>query len=116
MSRRSVFVGDEPFSRSDKIVKDILFVQLDAGFMPLFTIFATPTNVCGDKKEALFEERQDKRAVNGRGGDVEAAITVEKSGILAVQLQSLLVGKEHGDTGAVLALIKDLLRLVVIGV
>src|SRR5271165_650348 len=116
MLRRSVSVGDEPLSRSDEIVKDILFIQLDAGFMPFFSIFAAPANICGGKEEALLKERQDERAVNGRGGDVEAAITIEKSGILAVQLQSLLVAKEHGDTSAVLARIKDRLRLVVIGV
>ena len=48
--------------------------------------------------------------------DVESAVGVEQRGILSVELESFLVGQEHGDAGAVFAGVEDLFGFVAAGI
>ena len=48
--------------------------------------------------------------------DVEAAVAVEQSWVVAVELNSLLVGQKHRHLGAVFARIEDLFDLILVGI
>ncbi len=79
-----VLVGDQPFGSGDEIVENILLVELAAGVVPFFAVLATTAEVGGGKDEALFEKGENEGAKFWSDGDVESAVSVEKSGILAV--------------------------------
>ncbi len=84
--------------------------------MPLLAILATATQVhVGADAAAVHHGKQG--AGVGEGGveaHVEAAVTVEEGGALAVALEALLVDEEHGDAGSVLAVEEDLLGHIVV--
>ena len=81
--------------------------------MPRFAILAatSKSHLCVDA--SLLEERDAIAGETGAQRDVEASVAIEVDGVLAIALQSLLIGQEHGNARAVLALEEHLLGGVV---
>ena len=80
--------------------------------MPILTELAAAAQV-GHGVDAALLEQDDVGGGEARGqGDVEPAVRVEHGRALAVHLEALLVDDEHGDHGAVLGGVEDLLALV----
>src|SRR5262245_26679434 len=105
---------DEVFSCGNEIIKDILLVQLHASFVPLLAILGPAANAGRHVDDPLFEQSNPKRAKCRRYGNVEAAITIQKRRIVAVEIQALLVDNKHRHSSAIFTCVEDLFRFVIL--
>ena len=112
LRRRGVAVGYQPLGRGDEIVENVLFLELGAGHVPLAAVLTTTAEIGDHQYAAHLEPHHAGRAVGRRAGTVEAAVAIEKGGVLPVESEASLVDDEHRHPGAVLALEEDLLRLI----
>ena len=114
--RRGIFVGNEVFGRCDEIIENILFFVQHAALVPLFSVFQAAAQVGYAINAALFHEHNGSRVEPGREADLEPTVSVEVTGVVAVELQSVAIDDEHRDFRAVLAGVEHLFRSVVFGV
>ena len=112
--RRGVFIINKVFGASDAIVKNILFLQLGAGNVPILAVLVAATQVHLGINAAILDEGQARSAEARIERHVEAAVTVQEGRVVAVFLQAFLIGQEHRDFGTILRGDKDLLRNVVV--
>ena len=98
----SVLVLDEPFSRRDEIIEHVLLVLQATRIVPLGAILAATPEVGERVDTSHFKPREGLHAKAWRQRDVKPAIAIEQRGVLAIQLQALLVHQEHGDLNPIL--------------
>ena len=110
---RRVSLSDEMFGSADEVVEHVLLLHLRTCQMPFLAILAAPSQIHLGVDASALEEGDAHGRERRRQRDVEASVAIEVDGIAAVALQSFLVGDEHGNAGAVLALEEELLRLEV---
>ena len=72
----SIFLGDQVFGSGNKIIKYILLLFLDTGFMPFFPVLSPTPEVGNGINTATFQEYQAAYAEGRRKADVESAISV----------------------------------------
>ena len=82
--------------------------------MPFLTVLSATTQNCMHVNATALHEGDVVREEEGIVGEVETAVAVEQKRILAVHLQSFLIGDEEGSTCAVLRRVEHHLRLVVL--
>ena len=105
---RRVFVVDQVLGRRDEVVEYVLLVGEHAGPVPFLAVFAATSKVHHGIDSALFHQQHAQRREAGRQADVESAVAVQVSRIVAVELHILAVYQKHRDGRAVLAVEKDL--------
>ncbi len=109
--RRGVLLVDEPLGRGDKVVEDVLLLELHPLLVPLFAVFATATDIRRRVNEALLENREAGGAERRRLHDVEATVRIKERGIVPVELEPLAMDEKHWNPCTVLARIEHLRRL-----
>ena len=112
----SILIINKVFGSCDEIVEYILFLHLRTGYVPVFTILATTTqiNLCIDT--SILQERNTWCRETRIKADIETAVTIEIHRILTVFLKIFLISQEHRYLCAVLAGVEYLLRYKFIGV
>ena len=111
-ARVGVFVVDEPLSRGDEVVEDVLLGQFHTALVPSLAVFPAAAEVGHGVHAAHLHPHQIGDAERWRQRDVEPAVAVQQSRIVAVEHHTLLVGDEHRDARAVLAVVEHLSRHV----
>lgn len=111
-----VTVFDQPFGGGNEVVKDVLFAEFGAGFVPSLAVFAAAAKVCLGIDAAHFHPGKVADGEAGRQRDVEASVAVKKGWRGAVWLKVFLMADEHGNASAVFTMIEDLFNKVVVGV
>mmetsp|Transcript_2772 Transcript_2772/g.6748 ORF Transcript_2772/g.6748 Transcript_2772/m.6748 type:complete len:345 (-) Transcript_2772:1108-2142(-) len=108
---------DEILSSGTEIVKDILLSFLDAGLMPVLTVLTTATDVGNsDHSTKVLNERNPVGREGRLNTDRKTTIAVEKNRQGTVTNDVFGMHKEHGDLGAILARVKNLLSDVESGI
>ena len=103
-----IFVPDEILARRDEVIEDVLLVGKHARLVPLLAVLVAAAQIDRGIDGTLLHHGNVRGAESGRQRGVETAVTVEVHGILAVLLQPLVIGEEHGHLCAVLAGEEDL--------
>mmetsp|Transcript_1567 Transcript_1567/g.2804 ORF Transcript_1567/g.2804 Transcript_1567/m.2804 type:complete len:256 (-) Transcript_1567:1309-2076(-) len=115
---RSTNVGShEMLAHCNKILVTLVSIFLERGLMPLGSVLASSSNICLDVHASLFQPAySDGGGVPWSEGDFESAVSVEESGIGAVEFNSLLRYHEIWYFCTILASSKMLRYLQVRGV
>ncbi len=114
--RRGVFFLDEIFGGGDEVVEDVLLLLQHPGLVPSVAVFTASPQIRHRVDAVVFEQDKVGDIKIGGGAGVEPAVGIEKRGPFSVELEALLVDDEHRDLRPILARIKDLLRLVIVGI
>ena len=109
-----VFVIYQVLASGDKIVKDVLLLELSTVIMPFLTIFTTPTNVGYGKYTPIVHPYSIGNGKPWGVANVKSAIAIETSRSRTVQGSTLLIGDDHRYFGAVLGGIEYLFGLKII--
>src|SRR5687768_6386215 len=78
--------------------------------MPFFAVFRTTANVRECEDSTHFQPHQYRCAEGGLLRNVEATVSIQHQWRLAIFDEVALAHDEHRDSGAILALVEDLLR------
>ena len=98
-------------AKAMKSSKTFCFLSTGAGLVPGLAVLAAAAQAGLGVDAAHLHPDDVGRGELGHEGDVEAAVPVEEGRRGAVEGETLFVGEEHGDVGAVLAGGEDLFRL-----
>ena len=109
-------VVDQELGGRDEVVEDVLLVFEHAAPVPALAVLAAAPEIHLRVHPAALQEDEVRRIEAGPQADVEAAVAVQESRVVAVPAHALLVGQEHGDPGAVRRGEEDLLGLVLLEV
>ncbi len=110
-------IVDQILGGSDEIVEHVLFHVQHSGFVPFLAVLAAAAHVRHCENPAHFHPNEIGRTERRRFGNVEPAVAVKISRILAVAFYSFFVGDEHWHARAVARLrwvVKDLLGRVIV--
>src|SRR5579863_498136 len=86
-----IFFRYQMFGGRDHVIEYILFLVEHAGAVPVFSKLGTAPQVGHSKDAAMLHPQVRSPAEGWREADIEAAVSGEQCGILAVLLQSFLV-------------------------
>src|ERR1700739_2433858 len=90
MLRRGIFMIDQVLRACDEIVEDVLLANQLSSLMPFFAVFPTAAKIGVNEDAVLVEPNSGQESEQTRRcADIEAAITVEKRGMAAIQLRAL---------------------------
>jgi len=103
-----VLLFDQPLGSGNKIIEDILLFEFGSCPVPLLSILPPTAQICHRQDASHFHPCQPAdRKLRGQR-NVEAAVSIQQNWILAIFLQALLMGQEHGKTRAIFAIQKNL--------
>ena len=111
-----IFIVNQKFSRRDKIVKDVLLFQFRAGFVPSFAVFRAAAQVGNGINAAHFHPNHPRNRKSGRLRNIETAVTIKQSRVVAVEFDAFFVDDKHRHGCSVFAFVFDLFDFVIIPV
>ena len=107
-------LGDQPLGGGDEVIEHNLLMMAVRLAMPVLPVFTTTADVGYRKHATQLEPRNFCGAEVRKLGYAEAAVAIQQDRIVAVELEPLAVGQQHGNTRAVLAFVEHLLFLEIV--
>ena len=109
---RGVLVGDEIFGRAEPIVEDVLLVGEHGGLVPGLAVLVAAAKVGEREPSSLLQPPGVFGVPDGELAERKASVAGHKEALGAVALEAFFARDEHGDAGAVLAGVENLVDLV----